>query len=345
MRRVEIVPFLDEVFNVRSHYRIPIVCYWDWVEIPESNGDIKKFVFQVCGAMLCKKVGVNSIWEKNIILDYAKKFFNEGFCQVLEEKIQPLYLGIEQDEIDSYQMKKEDWDSKDQKFRILWNHRVSDQTGFRIFIEQMRRRKDKDQFEVVVTNPVSKTINADESWIKIYDDLERPDYISLVKSCDLCVGYCQKYSAWSIAITDAIGCGVPVLVPRGFSFEEMLGDDYPLFFSSSDEFHSKLTALLNHCGFVIDMKTIAERLDWGKKIVDWISWIEKSFSTDKIETDTSYKLLDVVKESGVISKHHLLEKMDWGVGIQWTPYRNFLMEQGVQDDTSEEESYLYWREK
>ena len=130
---IETAPHFNELFNRRWHFDIPILAYWDWVELPENDGNLNNFAVQIASVLTTTKTGVNSQWQKDIILKYAKRYFNNKIMKILDEKIQPLYIGIETEEIDKYPT----FVDPENSFKIIWNHRISPQTGFNKFISQM----------------------------------------------------------------------------------------------------------------------------------------------------------------------------------------------------------------
>lgn len=332
---VETAPHFNELFNRRWHFNIPILAYWDWVELPESGGNLNNFAVQLASVLTTTKTGVNSQWQKDIILKYAKNYFNAETIKILDEKIQPLYIGIEYDEITKYPGCHTD----DKIFRILWNHRISPQTGFDKFINQMDKvYKDYQNIQVMITNPVSKGTVKERPYITEFRDLNRALYFSLVGSCHVGVGYFQNYSAWSMAITDVIGHDKPVLVPNDFAFPEMLGKDYPYLFT--DDFQQKLMSLIENYPRLDFMETYSKKHDWNNRIDDWISFIETSFNTDEKNISNGRNVLEIVKKRETISKRDLVQNiMKFGYIIKWTPFRNYLLNHGVREEISRKTIY------
>ena len=336
---IETTTHLNELFNNRWHFDIPIVAYWDWVELPENGGNLNNFVMQCASVLTTARTGVNSQWQKQIILNYATDYFNKETLSLLDEKIQPLYIGIETDEINQYLSKeKQDRDN----FRILWNHRIAPQTGFYKCIKQLDEIDKTYDITLVVTNPNSKPL-PNRDYIEEHRNLDRKDYFRLIQSCNCGVGYFQKYSAWSMSITDMIACNLPVLVPNKYCFKEMMGKDYPLLFNNDNEFFTKLSLLIE-CKDKFNwnsntIESIREKHDWNNRINDWIDFIDKSLSMRTIETDKSYEILDIIIKDYPIEKRDLFSKIGFGGMIKWTPYRNFLKQNGVKDEISRKTVY------
>jgi len=338
---VETAPHFNELFNRRWHFDIPILAYWDWVELPENGGNLNNFIVQCASVLITTKTGVNSQWQKDIIMKYAKNYFNDNIMKILDKKIQPLYIGIETEEIDSYPFTGYEslYETDDYTFKILWNHRISPQTGFNKFISKMDKiYKKHKNIQVIVTNPINKGTVKKRPYIVELRDLNRAKYFSVIRSCDLGVAYFQNYSAWSMSITDVIGCNIPVLVPNDFAFREMLEWNYPYLFK--DDFEERLVSIIENYPKEYFMKKYIDKHDWNNRIDDWISFVETSFNTDEKSTSNNKKILDIVKKYGRIQKRDLVQKeLGFGYIIKWTPFRNYLMNNGVNEEISKNTIY------
>ena len=329
---IETAPHLNELFNRRWHFQIPIYAYWDWVEIPESNGNLNNFIIQLSSVLTTTKTGVNSQWQKQIILDYARKYFNTTTINQLDQKIQPLYIGIETDEISSY-LKPH---TPNPIPRLLWNHRISPQTGFHKCLVQLDTIYKTHPFTLIVTNPNNKPLPS-RPYISSYPKLSRESYFQLINSCDISLSYFQSYSAWSMSITDAIACHLPVLAPSNYCFPEMFPSSYPYLFSSPSDFRSKLLSLLTNLPSSSLMQPIHHSHDWNTRIHDWISFLEPSHKN--INTTKAHDILSIIQKSKSISKRKLFEQIGFGGMIKWTPYRNFLLSNNITEPYSKTTIY------
>jgi len=332
---VETAPHFNELFNRRWHFDIPILAYWDWVELPENGGNLDNFVVQLASVLTTTKTGVNSQWQKDIIMRYAKRYFSPDTIEKLEEKIQPLYIGIETEEINKYQP----FGNQDNDFKIIWNHRISPQTGFNKFISKIDKLYKKyNNIKVIVTNPINKGTVKKKPYIIELRDLDRAKYFSIIKDCQLGVGYFQNYSAWSMSITDVIGCNIPVLVPNDFAFREMLEWNYPYLFTN--DFEKKLISIIENYPKEYFMKKYIDKHDWNNRIDDWISFVETSFNTDEKSTSNNKNVLDIVKKHKTLPKRELVQNiMKFGYIIKWTPFRNYLLNHGVNEEISKNTIY------
>lgn len=329
---IETVPHLQELFNRRWHFSIPIYAYWDWVEIPESGGNLDNFIIQLSSVLSTAKTGVNSEWQKQIILKYARHFFNDNTIKQLDQKIQPLYIGIETDEINSYLTPKTPHSST----RLLWNHRISPQTGFHQCLKQLDEISKIHDITLVITNPNNKPIPS-RPYIQEYPSLSRPDYFRLINSCDIALSFFKSYSAWSMSITDAIACHLPVLAPDKYCFPEMFPSSYPYLFSSPSDFKSKLISLITNPPSNELIQSIHHHHDWNNRIQSWIDFLEPSNST--LNTAKSQQILSMIKQNKTISKRQLLNDINFGGMIKWTPYRNFLLSNNITEPYSKTTTY------
>ena len=79
-----------------------------------------------------------------------------------------------------------------------------------------------------------------------------------------------------------------------------------------------------------------EMSDYMEKLLDKTHKI--SDNTDKILEITNW-----IKSAGKISKSELIDKLGWGRGIKWTPYRRALLSHPNIFDVNGSTPYYCWR--
>lgn len=294
-----------------------ILGYCHWYEIKENTSYSKNmFLANIAGTLEMKECGVNSEWLKKLVIERAGKYFNAATIAELEKIIQPHYLGIE----NVYKKR-----AKVIKNSILFNHRPNDYTGWNWFIEILdelwQERKDFQLFTTLaeVERPYSKNISTNS----------RPEYLDFVKTMYLGVGAFEKYSSWSVAVTDGLSQGVPYLLPNKLCYPEMLGDKYPLFYKDREDFKKKLNELLDSTREVeTTVKWLKPRLKeflWQERVSHWFRDWKVLDELPTVKRSEGYeRLLKFIKGKGSTTKSEILKHMKWGKDIAFSRYRNLL---------------------
>jgi len=247
----------NQLLIVRRYNKVtqPVYGYCHWWEIPENGAYThNSFWSNVQGMLKMKACGVNSLWVKNLIIKRASDFLNQKTLYKLEEIIQPWYLGCDK------------WvEGTPKKKTILFNHRDDAYTGSQWFFEEMDKLWEIRQDFKVLTS----IADIKKPYAESIRHPNREHYLNNVGSADIGVGCFTKYSAWSMSTTDGLSRNVPYLLPTGLCYEEMVGPDYPLMYSSKKEFISTLTNFLDGKIERPNTKLIAENLSWKNALKNW----------------------------------------------------------------------------
>jgi len=241
----------------------PIIGYCHWSEIPENGARTENsFWTNIRGILQMEVCGVNSNYQKGVILKNAAKDFQPHIVEKLDKIIQPWYLGCDS------ATPSNGYDDK----TIVFNHREGVYTGSKWFFETMDELwKERQDFKVYTTlkemgKPYTKYIGA----------ADRKVYLNQLSKAHFGVGTFQGYSAWSMSTTDGFSVGVPYLLPNDFCYSEMVGDDYPLLYNSKSEFKEMVIKLLDGDIKRPDVTHLAQALLWESQIEKY--WkIEENF--------------------------------------------------------------------
>ena len=240
----------------------PIIGYCHWSEIPENGARTdNSFWTNLRGILQMQVCGVNSNYQKGVILKNAAKDFQPHIVEKLDKIIQPWYLGC-----DSATPSGE-YDDK----TIVFNHREGVYTGSEWFFETMDKLWEERQDFKVYTS----LKDMGKPYTKYIGHSDRGVYLNQLAKAHFGVGTFQGYSAWSMSATDGLSRGVPYLLPNDFCYSEMVGDDYPLLYNGKDEFKEMVVKLLDGDIKRPDVTHIAESLLWENQLKTWN--IEENF--------------------------------------------------------------------
>jgi len=307
---------LENDTNISPKY----VGYCHWYEVDENTNYSKRMLMDNYNGMLeMKECGVNSIWLKELVLEKAKKYYNDEIISKLDKIIQPHYLGI--DKINNVEIPTK-------KKTIIFNHRDNYYTGWTWFIDSMDELyKQRQDFTVYTT-----LADLDRPYAKRVKISDRDEYLDFIRSMHVGVGTFQKYSAWSISTTDSLSMGVPYILPNKLCYPEMVGKDYPLLYEGRDGFLQKLNGALDDDGSVDKaktyLKTKIEEFPWAKRVPDWFGgWdflTTDSFDMIGEKSEAYPKIVDFIHKKKSVTKKEILDYLGWGVRISFSPYRNRL---------------------
>jgi len=313
---LNITNLLENDTNISPKY----VGYCHWYEVDENTNYGKRMLMNNYNGMLeMKECGVNSIWLKELVLEKAKKYYNDEIISKLDKIIQPHYLGI--DKINNVEVPTK-------KKTIIFNHRDNYYTGWTWFIDSMDELyKQRQDFTVYTT-----LADLDRPYAKRVKISDRDEYLDFIRSMHVGVGTFQKYSAWSISTTDSLSMGVPYILPNKLCYPEMVGKDYPLLYEGRGGFLQKLNGALDDDGSVDKaktyLKTKIEEFPWAKRVPDWFGgWdflTTDSFDMIGEKSEAYPKIVDFIHKKKSVTKKEILDYLGWGVRISFSPYRNRL---------------------
>ena len=251
----------------------PIIWYCHWSEIPENGARTENsFWTNIRGILQMEVCGVNSNYQKSVILKNAAKDFQPHIVEKLDKIIQPWYLGCDS------ATPSNGYDDK----TIVFNHREGVYTGSKWFWETMDELwKERQYFKVYTTLK-----EMGKSYTKYIGAADRKVYLNQLSKAHFGVGTFQGYSAWSMSTTDGFSVGVPYLLPNDFCYPEMVGNDYPLLYNGKKEFKEMVIKLLDGDIKRPDVTHLAQSLLWE-------SQIEKYWNVDKNFINTARKEFNV----------------------------------------------------
>ena len=327
------------LYNV-THHIPPVFGYCHWFDLKDVVAWPKdSFIQNITGLLEYERCYLNTEYQKNLVLNQAKETFNDKTIRRLNDILTVQHLGVEPDDITN------DINPNPKKI-IVFNHRPDAYKHFNNFIKIMDDLwKDRQDFLVwipLLTEKLNKSYITNDKGNKEW-------YYNKLKEC--CVGFSpkQKYGGWSVATTDGMMNGVPYIMYNEDYYKELYNDAD--FFSTDTQAVSLLNKYLNNTEYRNEqakksLNHIKKNLVYRNKIVEMNDYMNELLSSQKEIKDSQklYEIIDWIKTSKSVSKSEILNNLNWGRGIKWTPYRRALMKHpNIYDVNSEEPTYK-WKE-
>ena len=292
--------------------------YTHWTEFPEiTNYDMTVMDVNFLGILEMERCGINTQGQKNLIIKNAKTHFNDDVVNKLDEILKPQYLGWE---IPKYEKQTSD------KKIIVFNHRPHKYKNYDWFLKQMDKLwVQRQDFEVWV--PLADTVTKPYMTNDKYD---RFGYFSKLSSCYIGVSCKQKYGGWAISSTDGMSVGVPYMFSDDDYYHELAGDA-GIYYKDENEFMFELNKFLDDDRKLRGLwsKKSLDRFEsgkWGTAIHQFNDMLNETIDNlpSISETDSYKRILDFIHNKKSVSKQDILDYLNWGVRISFTPYRNRL---------------------
>jgi hypothetical protein len=123
---------------------------------------------------------------------------------------------------------------------IVFNHRWNTTTGVDRLIEYAEGLS--DEYLVWVTDDNAKKPKSGKAAPKHFhvESLPFRRYLYLLQKAHTSVCFVDTYMTWNLSVQDSIVMNRPSLVYQHPTQKYILGDDYPLYFKTKDEFHRAL---------------------------------------------------------------------------------------------------------
>lgn len=313
---------LKNLFYNTTNINPIFIGYTHWTEFPEiTNYSETLMDVNLLGLYSMIFCGVNTIGQKNLILKNAKLHFNDAFVKKLDEIIQPQYLGWE---IPDYNKTS----TKNAIKTIAFNHRPHEYKNYPWFLKMMDKLyENRKDFRVWV--PLAEI--PDREYVYIGNNDSRKEYLTHLSKCWFGVCAKQKYAGWSVSATDGMSVGLPYLFADEPYYHE-LANTAGIFFKNETDFIDNCNLLLNisqndYNSISDRCLTLFKKNTWNCNILQFNIMIDKAIEYFEVlneETESYKKIVSFIKRNKCVSKKKILEHMNWGVRIKFTPYRNML---------------------
>ena len=184
----------------------------------------------------------------------------------------------------------------------------------------------------------------------ITDKFNKAGYYDKLHKCRVGFSPKQKYGGWSVATTDGLMNGTPYVMFDELYYKELQGDAD--FFKTNNQAIELLNKYLDDNDYRNDMGGRALR--WTRdKLLFKNNMIEMSNYIDDLvnrlpNLKKSKKINDIkqmIKQTPEgMTKKEIIQKLKWGGGILWTPYRRALLEDSNVYDICDSMPTYHWRE-
>ena len=319
------------MYNI-THHEPKFFGYSHWFDVKnvvEWSKD--SFLQNITGLLEYERCYLNTQYQKELVINQASETFNEDTILKLHEILTPQHLGVDSKDII-------DDTSDDYEKLIVFNHRPDTYKHFKEFIKVTDELyKQRQDFKVWV--PLLGNSNRD---YVITDKGDKQWYYKQLQKC--CVGFSPKqtYGGWSVATTDGMMNGVPYIMYDDTYYHELYRGGK--FFTKDDEALELLNRFLDDKEFRKDeaqkgLNWLNTHLIYKDEMINMSEYMDNLINDTRAvgETDKFKEIVSWIESAGKLSKQEIIDKLGWGRGIKWTPYRRALMNHpniyDVQDST------------
>lgn len=351
LNQPEAAPAFLHFFNRQTFHNVPAVSYVHWFDTrrpstPKETLHHPALLGALAGMMVSERVGCNSAYGRDIVLEQAKRWFNEDATQRLAQRLTLLPPGIIAGEIEGARLLPE----ARQCPQILVNHRLLKYTGVRSLLSHTFPRlwEQRRDFSVLVTNPTRVRLPGEITrapWLEVRT-LSRPEYLRQLWQSAIVVAP-HRACHWSISTLEAICAECIPLMNKESFFPEMMR---PLLTSLSapEQDHigahwfyfrgsllSRLNAVLDNLPheheLVSRVAAIARRTyDWSCLAPKWRQVFKEAETRIPViseENPSMRRIIDLVQERHSLSKAEILNHLRWAPkqrALSWTAFRKRL---------------------
>ena len=328
---------VNTMYNV-THHMPPVFGWAHWFDLKDVVTWPKhSFLQNMTGLLEYDRCYLNTQHQKELILNQAKETFNGKTIERLDNILTVQHLGVDEKDIIL------DINESPEKI-IVFNHRPHTYKHFKHFIsltdKLWEQRKDFKVWVPLLDKSHREYITIDKG--------DKQWYYNKLKEC--CVGFSpkQKYGGWSVATTDGMMNGVPYIMYDDTYYHE-LNSNADLF--KTDE--EALSLLNSYLDTDVRNKQAKRALDhmrtslvYKDEVIKMSHYMEDLLSKQKVigDSDKLKEIIGWIKQYGCMSKKEIINKLNWGRGIKWSPYRRALMNHPNIFDVNKHEPRYYWKD-
>ena len=329
----------NTLYNV-THHVPPFFGYCHWFDVKDVVAWPKdSFLQNITGLLEYDKCYLNTQHQKDLVINQAKETFNDKTVSKLNDILAVQHLGVNSEDIVN------EINETPEKI-IVFNHRPDTYKHFKEFIAVMDKLWDiRQDFKVWIpllekpNRDYVVTTKGDKQW-----------YYKQLQKCYVGFSPKQTYGGWSVATTDGMMNGVPYVMYDDTYYHELnpKGD----FFENDDIALTLLNNYLDDPQYRNEqaeqaVDCIRESLIYKDNIRLMNEYMNDLLSKQKVmgDSDKLKEIIEYIKSRGDVTKTELMNWLNWGRGIKWTPYRRALINHPNIYDVNGAEPKYCWVEK
>jgi hypothetical protein len=244
------LPDWPQVGRYKNSFDTKIIGYAHWWEMKSCNAEDRKNKFrwmpiELLGVSQMQTCFLNTQDQKNRVLEEASAWYSDGFVEKLNNILTVWNLGIDDTKIISTP-------STEKTQTIVFNHRAAAYKGYPTFIKLMEEyRGQRQDFNVWVPQLDGKP---EHSWI---DNTKVPkhEYYNRLQQCLVGIQMRQTNYGWSVAATDCMMNGTPMIYQESDCYREIEPDG--MFFKFKKDLFEMLDKLLDNEEFRKESEVMA----------------------------------------------------------------------------------------
>ena len=329
----------NTLYNV-THHVPPFFGYCHWFDVKDVVAWPKdSFLQNITGLLEYDKCYLNTQHQKDLVINQAKETFNDKTVSKLNDILTVQHLGVNSEDIVN------EINETPEKI-IVFNHRPDTYKHFKEFIAVMDKLWDiRQDFKVWI--PLLEKSNRD---YVVTTKGDKQWYYKQLQKCYVGFSPKQTYGGWSVATTDGMMNGVPYVMYDDTYYHELnpKGD----FFENDDIALTLLNNYLDDPQYRNEqaeqaVDCIRESLIYKDNIRLMNEYMNDLLSKQKVmgDSDKLKEIIEYIKSRGDVTKTELMNWLNWGRGIKWTPYRRALINHPNIYDVNGAEPKYCWVEK
>lgn len=334
---------LNSLLSSRYGSSIEAFNFFHWIDSPVSN-PIDGYPPGFYRQLEAINQSYRSYFHSPVSMDYLKvNFKNTEYTisgineKVMNEKINYFPLGT------GDLPKSEQTVIPTDKKILVFNHRWNKSTGINKLIEYTEDL-DRDEWLVWVTDEsATKPLagKAAPSWMYVKNLPSGGQYVNLIEKSFATLCFVDKYMTWNLSVQDALKLKRPSLAFSHPTHKYVLGENYPLYFSSKSEFLNLLNKIPSGANFDWELPPHDEIFK-DNLIGDLIHCLNNSkvkhTTKTKYGVEWLYHILngDGYKRNILHNTHPDLFKSN-----TWEKIRQWCIERGARDTPTDEYTKLW----
>ena len=325
--QLEITKNLKLFFKNDTNLDPPIFGYSHLMELPKLDWK-GIFEYNIIGITEMVACFVNTNFQKQLIIEEARKIFSSSICGVLKDRLEVLPKLVVPSDIRP---------SKTGNYKkiIYWGDiagRTKSFIEFRSCIEQLRKKR--TDFTVWIPLLKSSHQFLKHNWVINDNSINKRTFFKHLRSC--CVGVSPKnqFYDWDKTIIEGIKSGIPFIIYDSVTSKNLYGKS--TFYKSNKDLIALLNKYLDDSQFrnLIVEKSIGELINkhnYLKKVKIINRLINKTINGVKsVHNARTREIIKLIQKHKVVSHKDLLSSryLDWDMNVNFSGYRKAILSTG-----------------